>query len=330
MASQKLDSIRRLNSAQESFKRWIRTKRREIKDRTAGADDFNSSSNSPSYSTTAASPSSSPDILDDSFTSTSRARSPVMLAGGSIQSMVTEGSLTPGPNKALIAGAIGGTVGVLVVVLAIFFTFYRIRRCAAPRDVNNEKEEQDKDSVRHSRIRNATPSSSRPVSVFSDTTIDSNETRKKSKNKLRRKDSITRSLRSLRGIKQSEEDDRDGGSSPVVARLEDLSHTFSTSSSSPASPAMLSSPSSMTISYSNTSSTSQSGGSSRGGVLPLHFQAQSQLSFPPASQFATRSIGGYAAALQRAGGSLSSPQSSVGPTGSRGGSVAEPYEEKYY
>ncbi|GAA5985961.1 hypothetical protein JCM5350_007821 [Sporobolomyces pararoseus] len=267
----------------------------------------------------------------------SRIGSPVILAGGSIQSMVTEGSLTEGPNEALIAGAIGATIGALLVVLGIFFPFYRIRRCAATRDVNVEKEDREEDSKRHSRSRNATPASLRPVSVFSDTTIDSSETRENFKNKLRRKDSVTKSLGSLGGGRgRSEEGERDGGSSPLVARLENLSQTFVPSS--PTSTAVLSSPSPTTPSYSTTHLTSQIGSFSRGGGTsqPI-FQAQSQVSFPPPSHFANQPTGGYAAALQRAGGSPSSPQSPLGPAGSvvggsrlGGGRVAEPYEEKNY
>ncbi|GAA5881665.1 hypothetical protein JCM16303_005534 [Sporobolomyces ruberrimus] len=254
--------------------------------------------------------------------------SPVILAGGSIQSMVTEPH-TPGPSTALIAATIGGTLGGLVVVFAIFFAIYRIRRLIQSSDTHAVH---DDEIDRMSRMSHITPASSRPVSTFSDTTVDSHDARARTRRILRRRSSTGLSLKSLK----NQNPNTGGGNHQVISidHLEAEADRVPFSSlSSPTSSATLS-PAIHAPHHTRDYSSRQPEIENR-GMQP--FQAHSQLAFPPPSQPAMHSIGGYATALQRAGGSLGPSYSPPGQggtgygTGQRAGTVqrvaAEIYEE---
>ena len=289
----------------------------------------------PATSSRHPSPSSSPGQSTLSQ-STSRA-SPVMYAGGSIQSMVTTG--TPGPQPALIGGAIGGAIGGLAIIIGLFWIIHRIRN----RSRRNEQDEKDLP-----RSRPVTPASSRPVSIFSDTTVDSAEERKWTRRKLRRRSSAGTSLKSLR---LKELNQKGGGS--VVSVLEnmarsksemDLTQLNENSSTATPSPPALSpvspiSPISPISPVSHISPTSHHTITYPQQHLPISrppqptFYAQ-HLNLPARpipSQAPNHLVGGYAGATQRAVPSSWDTFSSVGTSqGSNGGVqsrrvAAEPY-----
>ena len=285
----------------------------------------------PATSSRHPSPSSSPGQSTLSQ-STSRA-SPVMYAGGSIQSMVTTG--TPGPQPALIGGAIGGAIGGLAIIIGLFWIIHRIRN----RSRRNEQDEKDLP-----RSRPVTPASSRPVSIFSDTTVDSAEERKWTRRKLRRRSSAGTSLKSLR-LKELNQK----GSGSVVSVLENmarsksetdltqLNHNNSTTATpsppalSPVSPISPISP--IPPASHNTITYPQQHLPISRPPQPTFYAQHLNLPAPPIpSQAPNHLVGGYAGATHRAAPSSWATFSSVGTSqGSNGGGAqsrrvaAEPY-----
>ncbi|GAA6063877.1 hypothetical protein JCM10212_005869 [Sporobolomyces blumeae] len=115
-----------------------------------------------------------------------------------------------GPKAALIGGAIGGVVSGLVLVSILFWLVHRLGLHpgrSPPRRQSNGIYDDDDDFHADSRSRAVTPaSSSRPVSVFSDTTVDSTEGRDRNdktrpRRKLTRRASEGTSVRSLRTMR---------------------------------------------------------------------------------------------------------------------------------
>ncbi|GAA5843165.1 hypothetical protein JCM5353_007088 [Sporobolomyces roseus] len=275
--------------------------------------------------------------MSDSTLSRSLSRpSPVMFAGGSIQSMVTTG--TPGPQPGLIGGAIGGAVGALFVAIGLFWVFHRIR---------NRSERNEEDEKVLPRSRPVSLASSRPVSIFSDTTVDSAEERKWTRKKLRRRSSAGTSLKSLR----LKELNRKGGGN-VVSVLENMARSKSETDLTQLNNSPTASSSSPTLSpVSSVSPISPISPISPVSPASCHTvtypQRQLPVSQPPQptfyaqhlnlparpipSQVPNRSIGGYAGATLRAVPSSWGTFSSVGVNqGTDKGSqsrrvAAEPY-----
>ncbi|GAA6017987.1 hypothetical protein JCM11491_000021 [Sporobolomyces phaffii] len=197
--------------------------------------------------------------------------SPVVFAG-SIQSMVSEKE-TLGADPAVIAGAIGGTFGALLVVLTGFFVFNLVRRW-----IRTEDDRRGSDDPLSRRRSTATLASSRPVSTFSDTTVDSSETRRTAGRKWRRRSSAAGvSLKSLRAREHTQPEG--GRNSTELAS----GHAHSRSEPNLSQPfhSLVHAP---TLGY-------------------PHVQPFASVTLPPPSQPAVHA-GGHAATLRRGGMSL--------------------------
>lgn len=197
---------------------------------------------------------------------------------------------------------IGGTLGSLLVLIAVFYFSHRIRRWSKSRKGNVEKEETEEGYL--CRSLNDRPTSPRAVSVFSDTTVDSDEKRGNSRNRSGIMGDAGKGSKVSRGVNthtltRSGEKTEEG--SELVDRLEQLSESQSSpSTSSPSSYHTTSLPSPVTSPYYHHGHVKLSL-EERGGGGGIRNQAQAQIVFPSPSHVATRSAGGYAAAIQRAG-----------------------------